>query len=89
MDELTNYLGAAHPSIYGAYLDDAEPATRRVYAKVPDSDAADLDLAVAAAERAWLAWKAQRHWRSGCVPPNGHVITNRAYDTFRVALPES
>jgi aminomuconate-semialdehyde/2-hydroxymuconate-6-semialdehyde dehydrogenase len=42
----------------GTYLDVYEPATGKVYARCPDSDARDVDAAVAAAERAAPAWAA-------------------------------
>ncbi len=42
----------------GAYLDLYEPATGKVYARCPDSDAADVDAAVHAARRAAAAWAA-------------------------------
>jgi aminomuconate-semialdehyde/2-hydroxymuconate-6-semialdehyde dehydrogenase len=41
------------------YLPVVEPATGSVYAEVPDSGAADVDAAVAAASRAAPAWAAQ------------------------------
>jgi aminomuconate-semialdehyde/2-hydroxymuconate-6-semialdehyde dehydrogenase len=40
----------------GKYLDNIEPATGRPYAQVADSDARDVDLAVAAAEKAFAEW---------------------------------
>ena len=40
----------------GRYLDNIEPATGKVYSRVPDSDAADVDLAVEAAARAFPRW---------------------------------
>src|SRR4051812_18687554 len=40
----------------GKYLDNIEPATGKAYSLVPDSDAADVELAVAAAEKAFPAW---------------------------------
>ena len=40
----------------GNYLDNIEPATGKPYSQVPDSDAADVDLAVAAAEKAFADW---------------------------------
>ena len=40
----------------GAYLDNIEPATGKSYSQVPDSDARDVELAVAAAERAFEKW---------------------------------
>jgi len=40
----------------GRYLDVVEPATGQTYARCPDSDAADVALAAAAAQRAFPAW---------------------------------
>ncbi|MEP6955286.1 MAG: aldehyde dehydrogenase family protein, partial [Chthoniobacterales bacterium] len=40
----------------GAYLDNIEPATGKVYSRVADSDAADVEFAVAAAEKAFAGW---------------------------------
>src|SRR5882724_4869316 len=40
----------------GRYLDNTEPATGRPYSQVADSDAQDVDLAVAAAEKAFADW---------------------------------
>jgi aminomuconate-semialdehyde/2-hydroxymuconate-6-semialdehyde dehydrogenase len=42
----------------GNYLDVHEPAVGRVFARCPDSTAADVDAAVAAAQRASAAWAA-------------------------------
>jgi aminomuconate-semialdehyde/2-hydroxymuconate-6-semialdehyde dehydrogenase len=42
--------------IGGRYLDNIEPATGKPYSQVPDSDAADVELAVAAAEKAFESW---------------------------------
>jgi len=42
----------------GAHLDVFEPATGKVYACCPDSDARDVEAAVAAAQRAAPAWAA-------------------------------
>src|SRR6478735_2167543 len=38
------------------YLDNIEPATGKPYSQVPDSDARDVELAVAAADNAFPAW---------------------------------
>src|SRR5437870_6593233 len=40
----------------GKYLDNIEPATGKAYSQVADSDARDVDLAVAAAEKAFPDW---------------------------------
>src|SRR5947208_12790342 len=42
--------------IGGQYLDNIEPATGKPYSQVADSDARDVDLAVAAAEKAFVDW---------------------------------
>ena len=55
---IQNFIdGKLTPPQSGAYLDNVEPATGKVYSKVPDSDAKDLDVAVEAAARAFPAWK--------------------------------
>jgi aminomuconate-semialdehyde/2-hydroxymuconate-6-semialdehyde dehydrogenase len=38
------------------YLDNIEPATGKPYSLVPDSEAQDVELAVAAAEQAFPSW---------------------------------
>ena len=38
------------------YLDNIEPATGKPYSQVADSDARDVDLAVAAADKAFVGW---------------------------------
>jgi aminomuconate-semialdehyde/2-hydroxymuconate-6-semialdehyde dehydrogenase len=40
----------------GRYLDNIEPATGKPYSQVVDSDAHDVDLAVTAAEKAFVDW---------------------------------
>src|SRR2546427_10858161 len=40
----------------GKYLDNIEPATGKPYSQVADSDGRDVDLAVAAAEKAFCDW---------------------------------
>lgn len=60
MEALSNFIGGRNvPPRTGAYLDNAEPATGRVYSRVPDSGPADVDDAVAAASAAFPAWSAQ------------------------------
>src|SRR5688572_32776838 len=56
---LPNFVdGRLAPPHSGRYLDVHEPATGEVVAKVPDSDASDVEQAVAAAGRAFPAWSA-------------------------------
>ncbi|MDX2148009.1 MAG: aldehyde dehydrogenase [Planctomycetota bacterium] len=54
-----NFIAGRHVAARsGATLDVIEPATGRAYARVSDSDAADVDDAVTAAESAFPAWRA-------------------------------
>lgn len=57
MQRLQNYIdGKLIDPLGGKYLDNVEPATGKVYSQVPDSDAADVQRAVEAAERAFPTW---------------------------------
>src|SRR5580704_18120840 len=59
MIEIRNYIGGKlQPASSGGWLDDLEPATGKVYARIPDSGIADVDAAVAAATKAFPAWSA-------------------------------
>src|SRR6478672_11507471 len=55
--QIQNFInGEFVEPISGRYLDNVEPATGRPYSQVADSDAHDVDLAVAAAEKAFRDW---------------------------------
>lgn len=57
MLQLHNFIdGAFHAPQSGRYLDNVNPATGAVYARLAASDARDVDAAVAAAQRAFPAW---------------------------------
>src|SRR6185437_4029742 len=57
--ELANLIdGQLRAATSGTCLEVHEPATGAVYARCPDSDARDVDAAVAAAQRAAPAWAA-------------------------------
>jgi aminomuconate-semialdehyde/2-hydroxymuconate-6-semialdehyde dehydrogenase len=57
LPEIRNFIdGDFVGPIGGKYLDNVEPATGKPYSQVADSDARDLDLAVTAAERAFVDW---------------------------------
>ena len=57
METLSNFInGRAVPPRGGGYLDNVEPATGRVYSRVPDSGSGDVDDAVGAARAAFPAW---------------------------------
>ena len=56
---LANHIdGNAAEPIDGTYLDDIDPSTGVIHARVPASEAADVDLAVAAGKRAFPGWSA-------------------------------
>ncbi len=48
--------GRFRPPASAVYLDDIDPATGQVCARVPDSDARDVESAVDAAQRAFSGW---------------------------------
>jgi aminomuconate-semialdehyde/2-hydroxymuconate-6-semialdehyde dehydrogenase len=57
LPQIRNFIdGQFAEPIGGKYLDNIEPATGKPYSQVADSDARDVDLAVAAAEKAFVDW---------------------------------
>src|SRR5216117_757788 len=58
--QMRNFInGEFVEPINGRYLDNVEPATGKPYSQAADSDAHDVDLAVTAAERAFVNWSKQ------------------------------
>jgi len=54
---IANFIGGNfQPPINGKYIDNTNPATGEVYSHTPDSDTADVDAAVAAAQAAFPSW---------------------------------
>jgi aminomuconate-semialdehyde/2-hydroxymuconate-6-semialdehyde dehydrogenase len=54
---LANYInGTLTEPVNGRYLDNIDPSTGLVYSKIPAGDAADVQLAVEAAGRAFASW---------------------------------
>src|SRR5436305_2693593 len=55
--KIRNFIdGQFTEPVGGKYLDNIEPATGKPYSQVADSDAGDVELAVAAAEKAFPLW---------------------------------
>ena len=55
--QIQNFIdGQFVEPVGGKYLDNIEPATGKPYSQVADSDARDVELAVAAAEKAFVDW---------------------------------
>lgn len=59
MTEVLNFIdGSQVPANSGRWLANVDPATGKVYGRLPDSDATDVEAAVAAASRALPNWSA-------------------------------
>lgn len=57
MEKIANYInGEMLAPVAGLYLDNFEPAKGKVYAQIPDSDEADVELAFKAAATARESW---------------------------------
>jgi aminomuconate-semialdehyde/2-hydroxymuconate-6-semialdehyde dehydrogenase len=57
-----NYIaGKLIAPINGSYIQNVNPSTGEVYSQIPDSDAADVALAIEAAEAALPSWKNVSH----------------------------
>ncbi|MGR9108055.1 MAG: aldehyde dehydrogenase [Gammaproteobacteria bacterium] len=57
MEQILNYIdGELLAPKNGRFLDNIEPATASCYSRVADSDEADIECAIAAAEKAFKAW---------------------------------
>lgn len=57
MEQLQNYInGKLQAPVGGKYIDNFNPATGKVYSLIPDSSAADVQLAVDAAKAAFPTW---------------------------------
>lgn len=57
--QILNFIGGAHaPPAAGRYIDNIDPAIGAAYGRLPDSGEEDLELAVAAAKKAFPAWRA-------------------------------
>lgn len=59
MQKIHNYInGEIIPPLSGTYFDNYNPAEGKVYSLVPDSDKADVDVAVDAAAKVFSEWSA-------------------------------
>lgn len=58
MHKVLNFInGQLVEPLSGRYLDNIEPATGKVYGRIADSDTADVQRAVEAAQAAWPQWR--------------------------------
>lgn len=79
MEKIANYINGTYvvPQS-GKYLDNVNPATAEVYCLIPDSDAADVELAVAAAQSAFAKWSTMSvHKRSNILLKVAQLIDAR------------
>ncbi len=71
---IENYIaGQERPPFHKQYLDDLNPATGEIWARIPRSDADDVEAAVEAAHQAFPAW-------SQCTPEQRFRLLNRIAD---------
>ncbi len=57
MEKILNYInGQLVEPVSGQFMDNYDPSTGQVYSLCPDSDAADVELAVKAAQEAFEGW---------------------------------
>jgi aminomuconate-semialdehyde/2-hydroxymuconate-6-semialdehyde dehydrogenase len=79
---IKNFTGGKYrEAVHQASFENTEPATGQAYATIPDSDAADVELAVAAAAGAFKAW-------SECALEQRAAIMNKMADLIEVRLEE-
>lgn len=83
---LKNYInGELVPPISASYIDNIDPSRGKVYAQIPDSDKADVDQAVKAAESAFEKWsKTPKQERSAIMIKIANIIESRM-DEFAAA----
>ena len=80
MERIQNFIdGRLQAPLSSKYLDNVNPATGQVYALIPDSDAADVAAAAAAAERALPAW-------AGSSPEQRFKVLNGIADRIEANL---
>ena len=79
MIDVLNYVGGELlRAKSGSWLDSFEPATGQVFARITDSDAGEVDAAVAAAEQALPAWIALgREGRSNAMLRVAALVVHR------------
>lgn len=86
MQYIKNYIdGALIAPQSNAHLDNIDPSRGKVYSMIPDSDKSDVDLAVAAAEKAFPIWSNMpKNERSDIMIKVANLIESRL-DEFAMA----
>ena len=86
MQLIENYIdGKLVAPISEQYLDNVEPATGKVYSLIPDSNAADVELAVTAAKKAFPAWSTCGNMERSKVLLRISALIEQNLDAFALA----
>ena len=83
--KIQNFIGGElRDAVGGGFFDCEDPSTGQTYAVVPDSDARDLDIAVAAAQKAAPVWSAMpADSRAAIMHKLADLMEERAEDFIR------
>ncbi len=86
MIRLQNFInGDFHAPVKGQYIDNYEPATGKVYGKIPNSTEEDVELAVAAAEKAFPVWSNMTNEERGAIMMRISLGIEKRMDEFVAA----
>lgn len=86
MEKLRNFIDGKYQDPQGGqYIDNFEPATGKVYSLIPDSDEADVALAVEAAEKAFPVWSTMTAEQRGAILTRVSEGIQRRMDEFVAA----
>src|SRR5690606_12736939 len=86
MIRLQNFInGEMLAPVKGQYIDNYEPATGKVYGEIPDSTEEDVELAVAAAEKAFPVWSNMTNEERGAIMMRISLGIEKRMDEFVAA----
>jgi aminomuconate-semialdehyde/2-hydroxymuconate-6-semialdehyde dehydrogenase len=86
MIRLQNFInGDFHAPVKGQYIDNYEPATGKVYGEIPNSTEEDVELAVAAAEKAFPVWSNMTNEERGAIMMRISLGIEKRMDEFVAA----
>jgi aminomuconate-semialdehyde/2-hydroxymuconate-6-semialdehyde dehydrogenase len=86
MIRLQNFInGELLAPVKGQYIDNYEPATGKVYGEIPNSTEEDVELAVAAAEKAFPVWSNMTNEERGAIMMRISLGIEKRMDEFVAA----
>ncbi|MGV3612936.1 MAG: aldehyde dehydrogenase [Fluviicola sp.] len=86
MIRLQNFInGELLAPVKGQYIDNYEPATGKVYGEIPNSTEEDVELAVAAAEKAFPIWSNMTNEERGAIMMRISLGIEKRMDEFVAA----